>query len=519
MDNLSDFKVETIDMNAELQTVTGFITNDKFCKACFPAYSKDYIQSDYAKIIMGWVHDYYREFGKAPGVLIRDMFDDKRQTLKEEQGDIVEEFLESLSDDHVRRNDKTYNTDYHVSKSLQWFKSRSLEILFTKGTSALSLGRLQKAQNLLVAHKEIAKKTSGRLNPLDTMTIRHYDIEAMSEGLFSFPGAMGDLVGQLDRGWLVSVQAVEKTGKSNLLQELVFSALTKRLKVLWISLEMSTAEIQKRFYARLTGRPITDTDSTFPVFDCMKNQDGSCLLKNRTNKVPLKSKNSINLQYEHKYKPCTFCRGNKNNNYVPAVCLQYERAEAITNTQIERKAKNFAKMYGNNLRLKCFPRFSASLDDIRYELADLETSENFVPDVIVCDYLDILKASSGAPSDGREKIDYIWKSAAGIAGQLNCVFVTADQANAAARDQRSITINNFTEAKSKDSHVDVKLSLNQTPAEKRDKALRVNVLFHRHKSFHPDDEVLILQELCRGQGLLDSEPWHKGLDRKIIAGG
>ena len=49
------------------------------------------------------------------------------------------------------------------------------------------------------------------------------------------------------------------------------------------------------------------------------------------------------------------------------------------------------------------------------EIDDLEFSENFTMDVLILDYPDILSPSVRSHSEGRDQIDYNWKSSSYVA--------------------------------------------------------------------------------------------------------
>jgi len=181
---------------------------------------------------------------------------------------------------------------------------------------------------------------------------------------------------------------------------------------------------------------------------------------------------------------------------------------------IREKVKSFTQMYGKNLRIKSYPRFSANIYDIVNELDDLEYSEGFIPDVLVIDYLDILAYPPGSYKSERDFINTTWKMAAQIAGEKNCLVITADQADAPSRGKRNLDQTSFTDDKRKDAHLDMRIAINQTFSEKQRKIARITNLFHRHKYFHPEKEVLILQELSLGQPLLDSVWWNKKFEER-----
>jgi replicative DNA helicase len=501
-----------VQLDIERKITTAFIVSTLFCKKTKFIYKKEYLEVDYAKTVIQWALDYFKQYQTAPGIHIQDIYDVEKESLKESEADTISVFLESLSDEYEKA--ESLNVDYLADQARKYFRKRALEILFEKGNKYASAGKVEEAEKLLLKHKQVSKATSGRFDPFNVFNIRNYDVEDLSNRLFKLPSALGDLVGWFERSWLVAVIAPEKRGKSWLLEEIIFSALLRKLKVFWVSLEMSKLQLEKRIYQKLTGSGLIEEYCFYPVFDCQKNQDNSCLNRNRINSIKLfdEDGNRPELKKRSEYKVCTLCRG-ENKKYIPAYWYQYEKMEKLKIKKIEQKAKAFISMYGGNLRVKAFPRFSANIEDIINELDDLEFSENFLPDVIVIDYLDIL-AQGKNRLEGRDKVDYIWKQAARIAGERNCLVVNADQSDAMGRNQRSLNDSNWSEDKRKDSHIDMRIALNQTAREKADKVMRINVLMHRHNYFHPMREVLCLQELSLGQPLLDSEPWNESLDRK-----
>lgn len=295
-----------------------------------------------------------------------------------------------------------------------------------------------------------------------------------------------------------------------LLEEIVFAALTARLKVFLVSLEMNKTQLQKRTYQKMTGLDaIKSQDCGLPVLDCLNNQDNSCLMKRRTCDCSAPTDLTRNTEY----KPCTICKG-KSDKYIPAVYHTYLKTNEMKIKLIRDKVKSFSKMYGRNLRIKSYPRFSANIYDVINELDDLEYSENFIPDVIVIDYLDILAYPPGSYKSEREFINTTWKTAAQIAGERNCLVLTADQADAPSRGKRNLDQTSFTDDKRKDAHLDMRIAINQTFDEKERKIARITNLFHRHRYFHPEKEVLILQELSLGQPLLDSVWWNKKFEKE-----
>jgi hypothetical protein len=82
---------------------------------------------------------------------------------------------------------------------------------------------------------------------------------------------------------------------------------------------------------------------------------------------------------------------------------------------------------------------------------------------------------------------------------------TASQTNRASFDKANVTQTDAAEDIRKIANVDMMLSLNQTPKEKRENRMRIAVVAGRDDDFDQFKTCLILQNLELGQSLLDSE--------------
>ncbi|MFH1506331.1 MAG: hypothetical protein ABIE94_05090, partial [archaeon] len=132
--------------------------------------------------------------------------------------------------------------------------------------------------------------------------------------------------------------------------------------------------------------------------------------------------------------------------------------------------------------------------------------DDFIPDIVVVDYADILKPSSYASKEKRlEVIDDIWKNLARLAGEKHCIVITGSQGNRGSLNKDQMEEGDVAEWIGKLAHVDVFVTLNQNSTEKKMGMVRMSVLEHRHKDFNPDQNVIVLQKLDAGQPLLDSE--------------
>jgi len=292
------------------------------------------------------------------------------------------------------------------------------------------------------------------------------------------------------------------------LQELVKQAISSRLKVIIFSFEMNKEQTLDRYYAQLSGMKLnTEEPVTYPVFDCEYNQTGECNSKKRENKVNNLLYGLADDEFPRfddfpKYQECTVCRGTRDFK-VAVWHKKQDKIKKLTYTNLSKKIKGYATMFGSeNLRIVNYPSFSAGAKDMENVLK-LLIADDFVPDVIINDYIDIQQKEPS--SSEREGIYKLWQNAKRLTAEYNCVHITADQANSQARNQESLKQNNFSDDKRKDGILDFRIGLNQTDKEKQRGIMRINVLYRRMGKAVTSREVMVLQCLELGQTYLDSE--------------
>jgi archaellum biogenesis ATPase FlaH len=190
--------------------------------------------------------------------------------------------------------------------------------------------------------------------------------------------------------------------------------------------------------------------------------------------------------------------------------------EQITKEEVMQKSGRFIRNYGDRLRLKDYPAYSASVEDIEADLQELESVENFIPDVIVIDYADILADGSGSSHTERERLDAIWKKLKRMAGQRKCLVVTASQTNRASIEKANITQTDTAEDIRKLAQVDMMIGLNQTEDEKREGIMRMNIVAHRHRLFYVRRQVIVEQDLAVGNPFVSARWQEQETERRGI---
>jgi replicative DNA helicase len=178
--------------------------------------------------------------------------------------------------------------------------------------------------------------------------------------------------------------------------------------------------------------------------------------------------------------------------------------EKVSLHKVKKFTDAFKTMYGDHLRIKAYPAYSANLETIKRDLNVLEMTEGFIPVVIIIDYADIL-APENKRIEGRDRYDETWKMLKNMAATRHCLVVTASQSNKKTLEKKDTKIVDVAEDIRKVAHVDAMYSLSQTPDEKDNGIMRISVVAHRWKDFNENSQVIVLQNLATGQVALDSE--------------
>lgn len=159
------------------------------------------------------------------------------------------------------------------------------------------------------------------------------------------------------------------------------------------------------------------------------------------------------------------------------------------------------QLRGGELRVESFIQGSSTLSDCIARLDNLEYYENFVPDVIIWDYPDIMAPE--IKGDERTQIDDIWKKIRGLGQARNCLNVAGSQVSANAWG-KDIKGNDAAENKRKAAHITKMFALNQTDREREEGIIRIQSLFEREgKRF--TQQIIVLQCLEIGRFYVDSK--------------
>lgn len=502
---MSSFIRKTIDTSIENQLVTASIVSTPFLSKISPIYDDTYIVNDYIRTICNWSLHYFNEYGEAPNLNINSIYELEKHTLDKSEAELIAASLAKLSKEYV--DGGGINEEYVFDNTLKYFDKRDLTLRIERASLLKDAGRFNEAKTVLQRQPALEKALCKWTDVFDPAFVTKV-FDTNRRDLFTMPGIVGDLFGPFRRNWLVGIFGTFKKGKSWYLLEVGTQALINKLNVAFFSLEMPDEEVGERFYKRITGAGDGE-ELYFPMFDCYLNQTGDCDREERRNKIIIRTNGKQELiKYTKGYKSCSLCRG-EDDCYKPEIYYDKIQSPVYESKLVRKTLKSFSMMYGKKFKLFCYPRFSASYDDIENDLLRLEIEEGFIPDVIVIDYANILRPGSFADRDKKtEIIDDIWKNLARISQEKHCLVVTGAQGNRSSLKKIQQEEEDVADWIGILAHVNVFAAINQTSFEKSKGVIRFNILEHRHRYFNPDRNVIVLQKLNAGQPLLDSE-WDK----------
>lgn len=138
------------------------------------------------------------------------------------------------------------------------------------------------------------------------------------------------------------------------------------------------------------------------------------------------------------------------------------------------------------LIIKEWPTKRATVETIRSHVQRLVQTKQFTPDAIIVDYPDLLR-SSRSYGDKRHELEGNYEELRGLAQEMNCVMIVADQTNRGGLDLELVTISAIAEAYSKATVCDLILTISRTPEDKMNGTGR---LFNAKSRLGPDGQVL-----------------------------
>jgi hypothetical protein len=455
-----ELKRQKIDLTPERQIVTNMIVSTPFLREISLIVKSKYFESTYAQIVSIWILEYWEKYKEAPGKNIQDIYLSKRKKLRdEEEAETIAEFLKRLSKDWESL--RVQNPVYSVESAVQYLKLKSLERAKEKLDEAIAADDPLSGEQIISNYTRVETSSGEGVSLLrDSAQISNAFLME-EERLFRLPGDLGIVTGDFLRGDLSAILGAPNRGKTWWLWYTGQRAALMGLKVVFFTLEMTKAQIVRRGWQSLIGAPRKTGKVEIPYFE-FNEEDEKYIIK-----------------------------------------IRKEKKQGVVIEDITKKQANYRRqLRTGDIRIIPALAYSTTVDDIEAHLDNLDHYDQYIPDVVVVDYADIV-ASPSVRSEYRHQLDVIWKHLRRIAQQRNIAVITASQTDRSSL-KKDATGANVAEDIRKLAHVSKMMVLNQSPDDYKMGIMRISQIKERdgRRNWH---QAIVLQCLDIGRPYLDSK--------------
>jgi len=403
-------------------------------------------QSRWANLICKWCCSYYDKYGKAPKKDIVSLFEKwAKKSPNEEMVSLVEQFLSECSQEYERED---LNSKFLIDLAGEYFNLVKLKKLAEEIEDATGAHRTSEALQLI---NDFTKIKVGREKEIDLLQDKQAIREAFAQGdevLVKYPGALGRFFQHaFERDGFLAFMGPEKVGKSFWLLDVAWRAMLQRKRVAFFECgDLSQVQVLQRFAIRAARLP------RYP---------GNVMLPK---KIRRDSSGEIIVSKEKR----KFEEG-----------VSWRKAVKAFNSVARNKVKSKRSFF----KLSCHPTVSLSVDNLKTILQTWEREQDWIPDLILIDYADILGPPSGV-KEKREQINTNWQLLRALSQEYHCLVVTATQSDTASYGAGLLSMKNFTDDKRKFSHVTGMIGLNSQAEEREKGIVRLNWLVLRNAKFN-----------------------------------
>lgn len=448
-------KIQTYEGSQERLILTAMVTSTEALSKIAPQWKDETsLQSKFSSIIGKWCVDYFNIHAKAPDRTIESIFQSWAENRKDhELVDTVEKFLAGLSEEYERG--KEINPDHVINIASVQFRKNALKHLIKTTEGDLEQGHLDKAEQRVSSFHQVQMGDERDIDLFIDKDAFMKPFMSKQEPLFVYPGDVGRFFGNsLEREGFLSFVAPEKTGKTWMLIDLAVRAMLQRKKVAFFEVgDMSEEQVIRRFQIRATQYPQRAPNNKWPF-----------KLKYPLKIVPPASRGEL-ADVEYKIKEF---EKERSGGWF------WEKTQEVINAKGKSNKSYF--------RLAVRPNFSINVDGIKSTIRMWQIRDDFVPDVVVVDYADILAPPPGR-LEVRDQINVTWKQLRNLSAVQHCLVVTATQANAKSYERDTIDRRHFSEDKRKMAHCTGMIGLNVTGEEKELGIIRLNWIVRREEDF------------------------------------
>ena len=458
-----------IEAQRERRIAIAMVTSRRFLAHAAKVLDPGLIRAEHLRVVVDWCMKYHLEYGRAPrrnveGLFFRWSEDNPNVALV----GAVKDFLEELSDQAARK-DKP-NIDYLLDDLRDFATKRKIQQLQESVEYALTHGSVEEAERALVSYRRVEVGMGSGFDPMRDCTGWKEAFSEPAEPIVRFEGDAGTFFNHaLTRDALVGVQAPEKTGKTWWCVEFAMRALRQRRRVALFEVgDLSKLQLMRRMGMRWAGRP---------------------LWKGQCGKIPVPVDIVVDSSEEAGY----------------AVKLAYKKVpDPLDYQSVQRGIARFRRVCGMGkgdfIRASVHATGTIDVRGICSILDQWAQEEDFVPDVVIIDYADIL-APEDAKKQPRDQANETWAALRRLSQERHALVIAPTQANTMAYEAKLQTMRHFSEDKRKNAHVTAMLALNQSPEEKDSQCMRLNWTVVREAPYQATRALYVGQCLALGKAL------------------
>lgn len=465
-------------------------------------------------------------FAKAHKTSIGSTGDDAKRVLRNES---AYEWYTSLHFPELPGGQLHKPTTWQIDKARKYLTSRHNILLSEKLADAEAIREKGDGVRADMIAAEARRRFTAFNDSSVSCTRAMSDIDALlglaesNPPLFIIEGEKGRLLNQRLKGDNLGViLANQKIGKTSDLVALATTA-GKQVPTLFISAGDETKiKIDGRVYTNLSchvTQPEFAGKFAMPIPDCAHNANGTCPIGKSGEPRAIKCWKTLigdgatpeelcEGSFEGSrtvsgkvYQPCCRCfpmnDGSKEDfeNRRRWKSAVWWRMEEFTlgdrKNMIDTKNRFEIDSFGGGLRVAAYAAGTLSVDMIEEKLDALDRTENFVPQVVVIDYFDILMQEIFRDSDkDHDGMRRNWEKLRAICFNRGILIITAIQTNRDDPDIETHTVKTIGRCAKAADNCTWMATLNQTIAERRAKVMRTSILFAREGKFDPEQQAL-----------------------------
>lgn len=445
----------------EENTLTLLCFSDRYAPQLILRLTADLFSTRAYREIADAAIQYLEQYGKPPGVHLRDLLESK---LRREEGKFMATVIAAME-----KQAPSVNPDYVLPQLDNFIELRQYANLVERAADAVQAGNLAQARDVFTSVPATPQSDSPGiwLSEADRMLgfMDKRDADTFTSGV--------EVLDHLDvvpsRKTMTMLIAPPKKGKSMWAVNCGKEALLHRKKVLHITLENSEQLTAQRYVQALFA---------------MTRKEASGL------RVAVFERDA--------------------NDIVASINFRTIDPMALTP---ENRAKVLAKLHrlrNMKLLIKEFPSGTLSLGQLRAFLNRLERNHHFKPDMLIVDYPDLMEVSS---NNQRTDIGRNFVGLRGIAVERELALICPTQGNRSSGDAKQTKGTMVAEDYSKLMTADTILTYSQTNSEHEFGLARLTV--EGAREVEDGMTVMIAQSYATGQFCLDSARMSRGLTTDV----